>query len=97
MKKTLLSLTLACAALGLAGFLATGCATATPEGQSACDAARAAYEVYLADRALREPTPEEVRWAAAAALFLRTQCGWTAARGVDAHGVPIVVAPRPRA
>ena len=88
MKTTLTLLAAVCAA----AFINAGCASG-PDRQTACDTARAAYEVYLADRELRQPTPEEVRWATAAALFLRTQCGWTPARGLDVNGVPIVVAP----
>lgn len=83
----------------LAAALAAGCAS-QPDARTACDTARQAYQVYLADRELRAPSPDEIRWAQAAALFLQLQCGWTApaARAadgppVDAHGVPILVPP----
>lgn len=51
------------------------------------------YTLYLSSTEVRPVSKEESAAAAAAAIFLRTYCGWTATRGNDANGVPVIVPP----
>lgn len=86
------------------GFLAvlfTGCA-GLKDKESRCSAYSDAYSVYLATSAIREVSKDEKTAATAAAIFLRTYCGWTAPKGapedaVDSNGVPKVNPPAPKA
>ncbi|MFN0068329.1 MAG: hypothetical protein ACKVYV_11910 [Limisphaerales bacterium] len=89
----ILALLAAVASCALLALL-TGCASNPDDKAKQCATAEAAYQAYLADAKLRPVSNDEARIATAAALFLRTYCGWNAARGgVDANGVPVVVAP----
>lgn len=72
-----------------------GCASNPEQQQQTCQAAGAtlaAYQAYLI--AQREPDPQQVAAAQAATAFLTSYCGWTATRGVDSHGVPIILPPQ---
>lgn len=79
--------------------LFTGCATGSLDTkEKRCAGYGDIYSLYLATAEIREVTPEERTVAAAAAIFLRTYCGWTAPKGVgetlDANGVPVIYPPR---
>ena len=96
---TILSL---CAALALLA----GCSS-MPDKDKRCATYADVYTLYLASTEVRPVSKEESAAAAAAAIFLRTYCGWTgnttaAAKGVkgakpepevDANGVPIIHPP----
>lgn len=75
--------------------LLIGCAS-SPDKEQRCASYRQIYEMYQASLLVREPSEDERRIAAAAAVFLTAYCGWTAAatdRGIstDPYGVPIIV------
>jgi hypothetical protein len=68
--------------------LFVGCGTTRDQR---CGTYRTTYELYRASTALREPSQMEVDAAHAASVFLTIYCGWTKTRGVDQHGVPVIV------
>lgn len=79
-------------ALTLALGLLVGCASG-PDKDQRCETYAEVYTLYLASTEVRPVSPEEVAAATAAAIFLKTYCGWTATRAVDANGVPIIHPP----
>lgn len=82
------------AAFFVAGFLvASSIACSTVDQDKACDAAKRVYDSYQAVALVRDVSEDEKRIAAAAAAVLTLQCGWTATKGADANGVPVLVAP----
>ncbi len=99
MKPALTMLAL-CAALALLA----GCAS-TPDKEQRCTSYAELYQLYLASTEVRPVSKEEVAAATAAAIFLRTYCGWTSSttapktRGakptpeVDENGVPVIHPP----
>jgi len=68
--------------------LLVGCGTTRDKR---CQTYRATYELYRTASLTRKPTETELDAANAAAVFLTLYCGWTKTRGVDQHGVPVVV------
>ena len=84
--------------------LLAGCAS-TPDKEQRCASYAEVYQLYLASTEVRPVSKEEVAAATAAAIFLRTYCGWTGsttapkARGakptpeVDENGVPVIHPP----
>jgi hypothetical protein len=72
----------------LLALLLVGCGTTKDQR---CGAYRTTYEMYRASTAFREPSKQEVDAAHAASAFLTLYCGWTKTRGVDQHGVPVIV------
>lgn len=83
--------------------LFTGCTTTGLDTkEKRCTAYSDAYSLYLATAEIREVSKDEKAAASAAAIFLRTWCGWTAPKGgpsgtVDKNGVEIVYPPKPKA
>lgn len=101
--KTKLTLLALCVALALVA----GCST-TADKDKRCATYADVYTLYLASTEVRPVSKEESAAAAAAAIFLRTYCGWTgktttpATKGtrgakpepeIDANGVPIIYPP----
>ena len=101
--KTKLTILALCVALALVA----GCST-TADKDKRCATYADVYTLYLASTEVRPVSKEESAAAAAAAIFLRTYCGWTgkttapATKGtrgakpepeVDANGVPIIYPP----
>jgi hypothetical protein len=79
-------------ALTVALGLLVGCASG-PDQDQRCETYAEVYSLYLASTEVRPVSHEEIAAATAAALFLKTYCGWTATRAVDANGVPILYPP----
>ena len=97
--KSIVTILALCAALALLA----GCSS-TPDKDKRCATYADVYTLYLASTEVRPVSKEESAAAAAAAIFLRTYCGWTgnttaATKGakpkpeVDANGVPIIDPP----
>jgi|GEM_PF-4008862 len=86
--KSIITILALCAALALLA----GCAS-TPDKEQRCVSYAEVYTLYLASTEVRPVSKEEVAAATAAAIFLRTYCGWTATRGNDANGVPVIHPP----
>lgn len=98
--KTKLTLLAFCVALALVA----GCST-TADKDKRCATYTDVYTLYLASTEVRPVSKEEVAAATAAAIFLRTYCGWTGSttapktRGakptpeVDENGVPVIHPP----
>ena len=100
MKPTLTLLAL-CAALALLA----GCSS-MPSKEQRCASYAEVYTLYLASTEVRPVSKEEVAAATAAAVFLRTYCGWSGDTStpatksaqpepeIDANGVPIIHPPK---
>ena len=86
--KPIVTILALCAALALLA----GCSS-TPDKEQRCASYAEVYTLYLASTEVRPVSKEEVAAATAAAIFLRTYCGWTATRGNDANGVPVIHPP----
>lgn len=71
------------ACLFLASLFLPGCAGSMGTPADRCATASALYEAYLASTTIREVSKDETAAAAAAALVLRLQCGWVAAKPGD--------------
>lgn len=98
--KPIVTILALCAALALLA----GCAS-TPDKEQRCASYAEVYQLYLASTEVRPVSKEDVAAATAAAIFLRTYCGWTGSttapktRGakptpeVDENGVPVIHPP----
>jgi len=83
--KTLIAILTLCLFSGCAWF---------QDKERRCAAYEEVYTAYRASMEVRPVSPEEVAAATAAAVFLRNYCGWTATRGNDANGVPVIHPPQ---
>lgn len=79
-------------ALCAAASLLAGCAS-NPDKDKQCATYAEVYELYVPTADVRPVSKEEVAAATAAAIFLRSYCGWTATRGNDSNSVPILRPP----
>lgn len=88
--KPLVTLGLFIAISAIAVLPMVGCKTPSADQ---CATYRAVYEAYQATLEIRQPSKEEIMGAKAAAAYLTVTCGWTATKGKDANGVPVIVPP----